>query len=352
MHLEGDSSCRRDGYRSSVSPEDPSVSPVARVAREAWSEADRSAAHPPQWRGAFASLGIGLAAAVLGLLPWILTGMRLPLQNLWVVTVPPEQMPIAWLPLSQYTATIVLGMLVLGGAVAGLAARALAARLPARAPLSIAAGLLLVQIVAVAQSAQVLESGLRVGDEAAFYLLACIAVAVTGVLGGVLAFALVARAPRAGAVIGLVIGALATGWWLGALLPPFGVLSTEVAYGPLPGILRWVPAVLVGAAIAWGGVRTTGRVVAAVVGILLLWVVPALATGVTSAVGSRILLRDLPELFDYGWGVFRMALLMPELAAPPLIVALAVAAMGIVARELLARRARRGAQSDDVVSSG
>lgn len=330
-----------------MSPEESSARPVAREEREPWPDPEPLVARPPQWRGAFASLGIGLGSAVVGLLPWALTGMRLPLQNLWVAEIEPERMPIAWLPLSQYTVTIVLGLLVVGGAIAGLVARALADRLPARAPLSIAAGLLLVQVVAVAQSTQVLEYGLRAGEESAFFLAACLIVAIVGVAGSALVFALIARAPRAGAVIGIVLGALAAGWWLGGLLPPFGVLPNEVGNGALVEVVRWVPAVLVGVAIAWGGVRTTARVIAAVVSILMLWVVPAVATGVTSALGSRALLRDLPELVDYGWGVFRMALLMPELAAPPIVAALAVAAVGIVTRTLLARRALRETQPDD-----
>jgi hypothetical protein len=74
------------------------------------------------------------------------------------------------------------------------------------------------------------------------------------------------------------------------------------------------------------------------VSLLLLWLVPALATAVSSAVGSRALLRAPLEMLDYGWGVLRSALFMPELALPPLVVAVVVAAAGIGLREVLARR--------------
>lgn len=299
---------------------------------------DLEPSRPPQWRGAFASLGIGVAAALLGLLPWMLTGMRLPLQNLWAFEMLPEQMPVALLPFSQYTVTTVMGMMVVAWVAAGIAARALAARLPSRAPLAIAAGVLLVQIIAIAQSAEAVSRGLRGGGEASFYLGSCIAVAVAGIVFGILAFALVARAPRGGAVIGLVLGALALDWWIGAFFWPNGVLPIEL-YSSFRIVLRWVPAVLVGAAIAWGDVRTPGRIVAGVVSLLLLWLVPALATAVSSAVGSRVLLRAPLEMLDYGWGVLRSALFMPELALPPLVVAVVVAAAGIGLREVLVRRA-------------
>src|SRR5690606_40914719 len=47
---------------------------------------------------------IGVAAAVVGLLPWLLTGMRLPLQNLWSHPTSPEDMQHAQLVFNQYFA--------------------------------------------------------------------------------------------------------------------------------------------------------------------------------------------------------------------------------------------------------
>ena len=97
---------------------------------------------------------------------------------------------------------------------------------------------------------------------------------------------------------------------------------------------------LVGAAIAWGGIRTAGRIAAAAVSLLLLWIVPALVTGVQSAVGSRALLRSPLDLLDYGWVVFTSALTMPELVLPRIVVAVVVAAAGIGLGEVFARRRR------------
>ena len=274
------------------------------------------------WKGAFASLAIGLAGAVFGLLPWIVTGMRLPLQNLWAVDVLPDQMPVAWLPFSQYSVTLVLAMMVVGSAAAGTAARALRDRLPRRAPLSIAAGVLFVQVVATAQAANVVAGGVMGSAGGALYLAACIGIAVVGILFGLLVLGLIARGPRAGAVIAFTLASIASGWWLTGLIAPLGSagMLPDFAYTLLDAA-RWVPPVLVGVAIGWGGFRTPGRIVAAVGSLLLLWVVPALATAVSSAVGSRALLRNPLEVLDYGWTVFTSVLLMPIVALPPLVVA-------------------------------
>jgi len=102
---------------------------------------------------------------------------------------------------------------------------------------------------------------------------------------------------------------------------------------------------LVGAAIAWGGVRSGGRIAAVVVSLVLLWLVPALATAVQSAVGSRALLRDSGELLDYGGNVFQAAVTMPSLVLPRLAVAVIVAAAGIGGRMLVSRRRRAHASS-------
>lgn len=294
---------------------------------------------PADWRGAVVSLAIGVGGAVVGLLPWMVTGMRLPLQNLWATQTLPEDMPIAWLPFSQYQVTLLLALMVVGAAAAGLASRALRSRLPRRSILSTTAGLLFVQVIATAQAANALRSGLEQGQAGTLYLAACVALAVVGILFGLLVLGLIARGPRAGAVVAFTLAAIAAGWWLDGLISPIGSVGArpELAY-LLLDIARWVPAVLVGAAIAWGGVNTAGRIVAAVCSLLLLWIVPALATAVTAAVGSRILLGDPLEMLDYGWGVFTMAVAMPELVLPPLIVAVVVAAAGLGLRALLARR--------------
>jgi len=271
---------------------------------------------------------LGVAAAVVGLLPWLATGMRLSLQNLWAFETMPEAMPLALLPFSQYALTSIVGLIVTGSAIAGLLARALRRRMPRRGFAGLLVGVLGVQLIAVAQTALVVQSGLQRRFESTVYLLALIALALFSIAVGVLLLWLIARAPRAGALIGFAFGAIAVGFWASTLLAPFlGVGTVDVGW--LLDWLRWVPAVLIGAAIAWCGVGTVGRVVAAIASLVVLWLAPALATAVSSAVGTRVLATRPAEMLDYGVGVFSAASTIPELVLPPIIVAIVVAGLGL-----------------------
>ena len=291
----------------------------------------------PWW----ACLLIGIASALVGMLPWLITGMRLPLQNLWATETLPADMPIALLPFNQYALTLIVSILVTGAAIAGIVARAVRARRPRFGVAAVLSGVLLVQVVAVVQTTIVVEGGLQERAESTLYLVALVALASLSVLVGVLVLLLVAAAPRAGAVVGLSIAAVLFVSWLTGLIVPFGsVQTTELAW--LLNLLRWIPPILIGAAIAWAGVNTVGRVFAAAFGLLVLWIAPALITAVVNAAGSRVLARDPQLMAEYAVDVFGMALTMPELALPPLILAVVVAAIGLVGRAILKRsRVRR-----------
>ena len=284
---------------------------------------------------------IGVACALVGLLPWLITGMRLPLQNLWASETLPDQMPIALLPFSQYAITFIAGLIVTGAATAGLVARATRPRQPRRGFAAILIGVLTVQLIATLQTSIVVRVGLQSGSESALYFAAVLAVVFVSILVGMLVLWLIARAPRAGALVGIAIAAIVFGAWLGGLLVPFGTYPAEPIV-QLVGYVRWVAPVIIGAAIAWCGINTVGRIAAAIGSLLILWVGPALITGLTSAAGSRALARQLGELLDYGIQVFGMALTMPEVALPPIIVAVAVAAIGLVGISIV-RRSRREA---------
>lgn len=65
------------------------------------------------------------------------------------------------------------------------------------------------------------------------------------------------------------------------------------------------------------------------------------STGVTSAAGSRVLAEHPAEMVDYAMRVTRLALFSPELALPPIIVAVVVAGAGFVATAVV-RRKRTG----------
>ena len=288
----------------------------------------------PVWLGSV----IGVAAAVIGLLPWLATGMRLPLQNLWNAT-DPDAMPMVLLPFSQYYLTTLFGLIVTGSVAAGVAARALRARMPRGGLLLVVCGALTIQIIAVVQTTFVVQAGLQEGWESTLYVVAIVAVCVLSVLLGAGVLVLVAGAPRAGALIGLTIGAIAVGDWLSAWLRPFQITAGEAVY-TLSAVLQWVPAILVGVAIAWTGLRSVGRVIAALASLALLWIAPALITGVSAAAGTRVLARHPAEMLDYAWGVFGMALFVPEIALRPIATAVVVAAAGLGVSWLI-RRARR-----------
>lgn len=278
---------------------------------------------------------IGAGAAVLGLVPWLVTGMRLPLQNLWAVQEGPGQMPIVLLPFSQYFLTTLSSLLVAGGVFAGVTARVLARRLPERGWSAILFGTVLVQLFAVVQTAMVVRAGLQERPAADLYLALLVGLCVFAMAVGVLVLVLVARAPRAGVLVGLGIGAVMSSSWLNALVVATLGSSSGQEVGDILGVIRWVPAVLVGAAIGWAGVGSVGRAAAAAGNLVALWVVPALITAVTSAAGSRVLAPHPREMLEYGYGVFVDAVLSFELAVQPLLVAVVVASLGLWVERLL-----------------
>jgi hypothetical protein len=286
---------------------------------------------------AWAWFAIGVASAVVGLLPWIVTGMRLPLQNLWEVPTAPAEMPLVLLPLSQYAITLVAAIVVVGAAAAGIVARATRARQGARGFAALAVGLYAVQVAAVVQSATTVGGGLRPGRESTFYLAAVVIVAVVSVVIGVLVFSAIARMPRAGALVGLSVAAVASGWWVSALVVP-AVSSTAGPQLAVISLVQWLPAILCGVAIAWCGVDSTRRILAAVVAITAVVVGPALATAVTSAAGARVLARYPSEMIEYGVQVFQLAITTPALTLRPLVTAAVVAVAGLAVRSLLRRR--------------
>lgn len=282
---------------------------------------------------------IGVGAALIGSVPWVITGMRLPLQNLWAVETLPDRMPIALLPFSQYAITLIFAIITVASAVAGVTARAIRARLPKGGAMLVLAGVLTTFLIAVLQTTIVVRAGLETRAESDWYLIALVAGTTLTLAAGAGVFWLIAAAPRAGALVGLTVAAIAAGSWLSALLIPMGSIPTELS-SSVVGLTRWVPPILVGAAIAWCGLRSAGRMLAAVVGLLALWVAPAMLTALSASVGSRVLARYPAEMLEYGGQVLRSALFMPELALPPVILALVVAAIGLLAKRLLILRTR------------
>ena len=278
--------------------------------------------------GAAWRFALGALAAVVGLVPWLITGMRLPLQNLWAT--PTLEMPVALLPFSQYELMQTAALLVVGSAMCGLVIRTMRGRMPR--PGAAIAGTATVQLVALAQTAIVVLRGLQPGREATLYFAAVFTWSALSFVVGLLALWLIVRKPRAGATIGFAIGAVALGPWLQALIVPFGTITPSPLQLWAAAAVGWVVAVLVGAAIAWCGLGSPGRIAAGIGSLLILVLMPITVQAVASAAGTRVYARDPARMIEFAQTVFTTELGIPSLTVQPLLVAVAVAAIGVVAR--------------------
>ncbi|KAA9148722.1 hypothetical protein F6B41_01620 [Microbacterium lushaniae] len=287
-----------------------------------------------------AAVLLAVGAVILGLLPWLVTGLRLPLQNLWLLPTAPEDMPLVLLPFSQYSLVLIFAVLVVGAAVAGVVTRSLRNRLSRRGRMLLFGIVPALQLIAIVQTAVAVRSGLAETGQAAVYLAALVGVSALSVLIGMLCQTLIAVAPRAGALLGLTIAAVAASSWIAGFLQPFTLYGPDWLL-PVVGLIAWVTPLLTGLAIAWTGVSSPGRVVAALASLIVVWVAPAAITGVSSAAGSRVLASDPAAMIEYALQVFASALLTPELALRPIVATVLVAAIGLAARWTIRRRRAR-----------
>jgi hypothetical protein len=281
---------------------------------------------------------LGAAAAIAGLLPWMITGMRLPLQNLWASDTLPADMPLTLLPFSQYAVILIASMIVTGSLIAAVVVRIAGARVPTTGVRAVAIGVLLVQVIATVQSAVVTVGGLRTSSAAALYVLALVGGTVIAIALGLAVLLLVSRGRLPGALIAFSFAAVAAGDWLSAFITPFGTYEVGTVRGHLLDVAQWVPAVLVGLAIAWCGIASVGRAFAALTSLALLWVTPALITGITSAAGTRVLTPYPLEMADYAVQVFFLALVQPGWSPRLVPVAVIIALVALGVRWMLRRR--------------
>ncbi|MDJ0349597.1 hypothetical protein [Cryobacterium sp. PH29-G1] len=282
------------------------------------------------------SLLVGMGSAIVGLLPWLMTGMVLPLQNLWALDTAADEMPMALLPFSQYLIGLIAGLIVTGSAIAGGVARVTRARHPLD-PRALAVGMLIVQLGSLVQTAITVFRGLSDDCESWIYLAALVAGTLVAILLGQLLLLLIARAARPGAAIAASIAAVALGPWLNALvIQPWSLVTPSNL--ALLGLVRWVPAVIVGITLAWCGLATIRRVVAAIVCLLVLWIGSAAVPAVGAAVGSRVLARNPGEMLHYAGRVFVNVLIDATASALFVILAVAVMAGGLAVRWVIQRR--------------
>lgn len=292
-------------------------------------------AHAPA-RDATRGVLLGVLAGIVGLGPWLITGAQLPLQNLWAAETGPDQMPVSLLPLSQYELTTIVALLTVGGAAAGLAVRLWS---PARRRLAVwcaAAGVLVVQLTATVQSFTVLDDGLGDGAMARLYFAGLLAGAVTSLAAALVALLLLSSTSRALMALGVGLVAVPFGSWLVEWVVGF-VGPTNIP-AMVPSAARWIPAILVGCALAWCGLRSWPRAVVWLADLALLWVVPALFISVNYVLGTRVTAGDLQEMLLMSRQILAATLGPAGGALPTVLVALAIAAAGLGARSLLARR--------------
>ena len=88
----------------------------------------------------------------------------------------------------------------------------------------------------------------------------------------------------------------------------------------------------------WCGLETIGRVVAAIVSLLVLWVGSALFTAVSAAAGFRLLAPHPAEMLDYGARVFVDALGVPGGSLSLLVAAIVVTVIALAVRWAIGRQ--------------
>ncbi|MBT2533691.1 hypothetical protein J7E83_16475 [Arthrobacter sp. ISL-48] len=150
-----------------------------------------------------------------------------------------------------------------------------------------------------------------------------------------MAMLLLAAGSRGPVALGVGITAVPFVSWIAA-----GVAHVAGIGGVPPLVTtlwQWFPAVLVGAALAWCGLRPGVRALVWLVNLALLWVLPAIFTAVSSVLGTRVLLGNLQEMMAMGKQVFTGALSPAGGAAPTIFLAVAVALVGTVIRTRASR---------------
>ncbi|WP_309619230.1 hypothetical protein [Salinibacterium sp.] len=301
----------------------------------------------PKWSpGLLALFGLGIVSAIVGLIPWLITGMRLPLQNLWGTDALPAQMPIALLPFSQYYVSFIVALILVGSTIAGIVGRATTARNTRAALVALMGGVLIIQIVATTQTAMTVSGGLSDRSASTLYLVALTGGTIAAILLGLGMFTLIARAPKPGALIALSIAAIASSSWMRGLAFPVGTVSSSSTFTEvMRTVIELAPAIAIGAAIVWCGVNSVGRMTAVISSLILLWMGPVFITAVSSAAGTRVLAPYPSEMLEYGVQVFRSALLMPELWASTLAIAVGIAAVGLVGLRSASKMSARSDQA-------
>ena len=155
-----------------------------------------------------------------------------------------------------------------------------------RAAWCAAAGVLVVQFTAAVQSFTVLNGGLTGGTMARLYFAGLLAGVTVSVAAALVALLLLSSRSRSLVALGAGLVAVPFASWMVEWVVGFvGHINVPAA---VPTMAHWIPAILVGCALAWCGLRPARRAVVWAVNLALLWVVPALFISVNYVLGTRV----------------------------------------------------------------
>jgi hypothetical protein len=286
---------------------------------------------------------------VVGALPWIVSGLRLPISDAWP-SLPPGGTPRVALPFGEYAFQPLALVGVIGGAAA--VAVSLLTRPGTRRPRLIAAGGgLLGLAVALVQTVAVVRGALGPRAEARLLVVALVAVALVAAVLGLLAGAgLVARRGWAW-VLGAGLVAALVGPWVNDLVHR-GPASDGSWTSFVTQWHMWLGGALLGLALAVAGLRTMGRLVVWIGALAILWVVPAALTalnyvtyyGTRQALGPGV----VAEVLDAGRDVFVAALGPGVRTFGPVVLAALIGLVAVLGRSL---RPGPGVRTDTAASS-
>lgn len=249
-----------------------------------------------RYHAAGASALVGVAAAAVGLLPWLVTSMELPPLGIARIYIAPEQAAAALMPLSHFYLMTIVAMVLVGSAVAGALTRLAALRDKALRVRFVVAGAVAVQVIALVQAASVLKEGIQPTSQGETYLFGMSGIVVVVIAAGALLLVGLARGGVPATTIAITFGALALGPWITAVILPLGgawmegVSMTRLDWATTVSTL--VPILVIGAVAGWCGASSPRRAAASATSFVALWLVPSLIIAYGSAVSLHTSMRD------------------------------------------------------------
>lgn len=296
---------------------------------------------------------LGLVGFVLGLLPWLVHGGRLPVSGAWPAY---EVGATPWvaLPFSEYRVGDLLALTALAGALA-VALPHWLLRGPSRPRLWPVVGVALgLQLLALLQASSVVGRGLASSQAADLLVLVLTLVAGIGGLAGTgLGLLLVRGGPVVQALSGTTLAWLVPSWL--SMLLAYGATSPSPLQTTTVGLVPYVAAVLHGPALGRLGFGGVGRVVTWLVSLAIAVLLPALMTAAfyagSYAHPSQLRGDGMAELVDATLDVTVMALQANLTRPGPLLLVVVVGLAGTALRGRWERERERQ-QEDQTVSPG